>query len=91
MALFLGHASAQTPSGTISGRVVDATGLALPGVTVEVQGVDITQTFVTDAEGHYRFLELAPGTYKVTRRSPASRPPSATTSCSISARRSTCL
>jgi hypothetical protein len=66
MALFMGSASAQTPSGTISGRVVDATGLALPGVTVEVQGVDITQTYVTDAEGHYRFLELAPGTYRLT-------------------------
>ena len=66
LALFVGSASAQTPSGTISGRVVDATGLALPGVTVEVQGVDITQTYVTDGEGHYRFLELAPGIYKVT-------------------------
>jgi len=66
LALFVGSASAQTPSGTISGRVVDATGLALPGVTVEVRGVDITQTYVTDGEGHYRFLELAPGIYKVT-------------------------
>ena len=66
LALFVAPASAQTPSGTIAGRIVDATGLALPGVTVEVQGVDITQTYVTDAEGHYRFLELAPGTYKVT-------------------------
>jgi len=66
LALLVGSASAQTPSGTISGRVVDATGLALPGVTVEVQGVDITQTYVTDGEGHYRFLELAPGIYKVT-------------------------
>src|ERR1700759_2067657 len=59
-------ALAQTPAGTLTGRVADATGLALPGVTVTVQGTDITRTFVTDAEGRYRFLELAPGDYKLT-------------------------
>ncbi len=58
--------SAQSPAGSIVGHVVDATGLALPGVAVTVQGVDITQTFVTDGTGRYRFLELAPGPYKVT-------------------------
>jgi hypothetical protein len=56
----------QTPAGTITGRVADATGLALPGVTMTVQGTDITRTFITDAEGRYRFLELAPGDYKLT-------------------------
>jgi Carboxypeptidase regulatory-like domain/TonB-dependent Receptor Plug Domain len=59
-------ALAQTPAGILTGRVVDATGLALPGVTVTVQGSDLTHTFVTDAEGRYRFLELAPGDYKLT-------------------------
>ena len=59
-------ALAQSPAGTIAGRVADATGLALPGVTVTVQGVDITRTFTTDAEGRYRFLDLAPGDYKLT-------------------------
>ena len=66
LVLVVNSAMAQTPSGTISGRVLDATGLALPGVTVTLQGADITQTFTTDGEGQYRFLELAPGTYKVT-------------------------
>ena len=41
-------------------------GFALPGVTVTVQGTDISRTFTTDAEGRYRFLELAPGDYKLT-------------------------
>ena len=59
-------ALAQSPAGTIAGRVVDATGLPLPGVTVTVQGVDITRTFATDGEGRYRFLDLAPGDYKLT-------------------------
>jgi hypothetical protein len=66
LVFLVGTATAQTPSGTISGRVLDATGLPLPGVTVTLQGTDITQTFTTDGEGAYRFLELAPGTYKVT-------------------------
>ena len=38
----------------------------LPGVTVSAQGVDATQTFVTESTGEYRFLNLAPGAYKVT-------------------------
>ena len=58
--------SAQTASGIIAGRVLDAQGLPLPGTTVTVQGVDFTQTFTTTADGQYRFLELPPGSYKVT-------------------------
>jgi len=59
-------AIAQIQSGTISGTVSDEQGGVLPGVNVTVQGVDATQTFVTDASGGYRFLNLAPGPYKVT-------------------------
>src|ERR671918_330055 len=57
---------AQIQSGTISGSVRDEQGGVLPGVNVTAQGVDATQTFVTDANGEYRFLNLAPGPYKVT-------------------------
>src|SRR5712671_1436952 len=59
-------AFAQTPAGIITGRVADATGLPVPGVTVTIQGADIIRTFTTDAHGLYRFLELAPGDYTVT-------------------------
>jgi len=58
--------SAQTASGTIAGRVLDASGLPLPGTTVTVQGVDFTQTFITIEDGRYRFLDLPPGSYKLT-------------------------
>jgi hypothetical protein len=58
--------TAQTPAGAISGHVYDPTRLALPGVTVTLQGADFTQTFVTEGDGGYRFLELPPGTYRLT-------------------------
>ncbi len=60
------RASAQIQGGTISGTVRDEQGGVLPGVTVTAQGLDATQTFVTEAAGEYRFLNLAPGPYKVT-------------------------
>jgi len=61
-----GTAFAQIQGGTISGSVKDEQGGVLPGVTVTAQGVDATQTFITEATGEYRFLNLAPGPYKVT-------------------------
>src|SRR5262245_20547300 len=59
-------ALAQIQSGTINGVVKDEQGGVLPGVTVSAQGLDATQTFITDATGEFRFLNLAPGPYKVT-------------------------
>ena len=61
-----GTAFAQIQGGTVSGTVRDEQGGVLPGVTVTAQGVDATQTFITEATGEYRFLNLAPGPYKVT-------------------------
>jgi len=58
--------SAQTASGTIAGRVLDTQGLPLPGTSVTVQGIDFTQTFVAAEDGRYRFLDLPPGSYKLT-------------------------
>src|SRR4051812_15054521 len=59
-------AFAQIQGGSISGTIKDEQGGVLPGVTVTARGVDATQTFVTEATGAYRFLNLAPGPYKVT-------------------------
>jgi Carboxypeptidase regulatory-like domain/TonB-dependent Receptor Plug Domain len=63
-------AFAQIQSGAIGGSVRDEQGGLLPGVTVTAQGVDATQTFVTDANGEFRFLNLAPGPYKITATLP---------------------
>jgi Carboxypeptidase regulatory-like domain/TonB-dependent Receptor Plug Domain len=63
----LATASAQQ-RGTISGRVVDPSDLALPGVTVTItnQGTGFERTIVTAENGAYLVANLDPGTYTVT-------------------------
>src|SRR5882672_7917906 len=56
---------AQLQSGSILGTITDEQSGVLPGVTITLHGVDITQAFTTDATGQYRFLNLAPGSYMV--------------------------
>ena len=60
-------ASAQTTSGTIIGRVVDNQNLAVPGVTVSVEGPNLqgANTAVTSENGDYILPQLPPGTYTV--------------------------
>jgi len=58
-------AAAQETTGTIAGRLVDAQGLAVPGVTITVTGPQGARTTVTDSEGRYSMPFLVPGTYNV--------------------------
>ena len=83
-----GPALAQTAAtGTIEGVVKDATGGALPGVTVVVKNVDTNQTreLVTDDTGRYRATALQPGIYEVTATLGGFQPPRSTRSRSSSA------
>jgi len=69
LALFLGLAAsplAQVQGGTIGGTVQDEQGAVLPGATVILQGVDATREMATGTDGGFRFLDLAPGPYKLT-------------------------
>src|SRR5262245_53976313 len=61
-------AQTQITTGVIQGSVADATGASLPGVTVEARNLDtnISRTLVTEADGRFVFLQLAPGNYRVT-------------------------
>ncbi|MGE3275189.1 MAG: TonB-dependent receptor [Vicinamibacterales bacterium] len=62
-----GSVLAQAPS--VTGRVVDETGGALPGVVVELhEGGAVVRDTITDAMGGYAFDGLAAGTYDVTFR-----------------------
>ena len=53
--------------GSISGRVLDPDGLALPGATVTItdQGTGFTRTVITAANGAYLVPNLEPGVYVV--------------------------
>jgi len=58
---------AQTGSSALGGRVTDASGGALPGVTVTAThtATGFSRTVVTGADGGYRFASLPVGTYNV--------------------------
>lgn len=64
-----GVVSAQTraTSADVSGTVYDQLEAVLPGVTVTITNVDtgISRTSITDGEGRFAFLALAPGTYRI--------------------------
>ena len=54
---------------TLAGTVRDASGAALPGVTVEASSnvlIEGVRSAVSDDTGQYRILALPPGAYKVT-------------------------
>ena len=57
---------AQISTGTVQGRVADATGV-LPGVTVTAREIasGFTHETVTASDGHYTMAGLRPGTYEI--------------------------
>jgi hypothetical protein len=64
--LAVAPAAADGPeTGTVTGRVSDATGDSLPGVQVNIEGERGTQVVVTDENGEFRFALLPPGQYRV--------------------------
>jgi outer membrane receptor protein involved in Fe transport len=58
-------ALAQETTGTIRGRVLDAQGLAVPGVVVTATGGQGVKTVSSDTEGRFSIPFLTPGSYAV--------------------------
>ncbi|HMJ82650.1 MAG TPA: carboxypeptidase-like regulatory domain-containing protein, partial [Vicinamibacterales bacterium] len=61
------QAFAQQTTGTITGRVVDQQGAAIPGATITAKNIanGFTRTEVSDSEGVYRLAALPVGIYEV--------------------------
>ena len=61
-------AAAQTPTGTISGRVTDSNGGAIRGATITIESPNLpgTQVATTTVNGDYIFRLLPPGLYTLT-------------------------
>src|ERR1700730_15308442 len=59
---------AQTPTATLVGRIVDATGSVVPGASIQVREAETNQvrTAVSQTDGGYTISNLPPGSYDVT-------------------------
>ena len=66
--IFLGlwPAAGIAQTGSISGSVVDQTGLVLPGATVILRGVGVPRTAYADEQGNFELSSVASGTYTLT-------------------------
>jgi Fe(3+) dicitrate transport protein len=65
--LVTGQSSAQTARSSVSGRVIDATGLALvsAAVTLHRLSAGFERTATTNSEGRYEFLDVPDGSYSI--------------------------
>ncbi len=72
----LGHARAQTVSGTLAGRVVDATGASVAGVSITATGMDtgLERKTVSSSDGFYQLTFVPLGRYRITVESTGFRP-----------------
>ncbi|MGB9612314.1 MAG: carboxypeptidase-like regulatory domain-containing protein, partial [Bryobacteraceae bacterium] len=54
----------------VSGLVTDPSGAVIPNATVELENVatGLKRTMTTDSSGAYAFLQVVPGTYRITVR-----------------------
>ena len=69
--LAAGSATAQTPSASLVGRVTDATGAVIPGVSIKVTNLDtnIAQQGSSNEVGDFTIPYLNPGRYSLEARS----------------------
>ena len=61
------HVLGQAPTGAVSGTVTDSSGSPLPDTKVSASRSDTAarRSVMTDEQGHYLLMSLAPGTYEL--------------------------
>src|SRR6266850_7530269 len=64
-ALITAAAHAQSTTGTISGRIVDAQSFTMPGVVVTATGPQGAKSALTDDQGRFNLPFLTPGVYSL--------------------------
>ena len=55
---------------TLSGSIVDTSGVGLANVAVTLTGSSGSVTVYTDCNGHFIFPDVAPGTYSLSETAP---------------------
>jgi hypothetical protein len=67
-----GWGQAQSTTGTVQGDVLDERGGSVPGASIEAKNLDTNyiRTETSDNDGHFVFLNLAPGRYTLTITKP---------------------
>ena len=75
LCLVAGTVAAQTPSASVVGRVVDATGAVIPGVSLRIINADTNQSRsgVSGDAGEYTIPYLQPGRYTLEAQGPGFR------------------
>ena len=68
--------AAQVVYGSIVGRISDSSGAVVKGASVSVTDIGTGESRIstTNADGDYRFVNLLPGTYRITIKSAGFRP-----------------
>jgi hypothetical protein len=58
---------AQSSTSSLRGTITDPKGSTIPGAEVTLTSVErgVSLATMTDNDGHYQFLELRPGTYRL--------------------------
>lgn len=64
----LSGSEVRAQTGSVTGRVIDQTGAALPGVTIDLVTGSLEMTAVSDGSGTYRFLGVPAGAAELTFR-----------------------
>jgi hypothetical protein len=65
--LFAAGVAAQTPAGSVVGRITDPAGGFIPGATIRIHNLDTSQTreAASSEEGSYTVPNLQPGRYSL--------------------------